>query len=164
MALAFTSVISISALAQAAPTVEQIQTALVARLQKMKPGRAKERTVLFQSVKAGLPKSGAYPFIVTAQVHDYGTGYPANKHFGQTMVETFEDARFLLSEDEFGAWKVEGALTPPKSVSRDNPSEGVSAIPLSTLQGTPASTTAAAAPRPATPAKVVKLPIGEWAS
>lgn len=161
MALAFTSVISISALAQAAPTVEQIQTAFVARLQKLKPGWAKERTVLFQRVKAGLPKSGAYPFIVTAQVHDYGTGYTADKHFGQTTVETFEDARFFLSEDEFGAWKVEGALSPPKSVSKDNPSEGVSAISLSTLQGTPATTTAAAAPRPATPVKVVKLPIGE---
>lgn len=155
---------SLSAPAQTAPTVEQFQVALVARLQKLKPDWAKERTVLFQSVKAGAPKSDAYPFLVSAQVHDYGTGFPANKYYGQTTLGTFEDARFILSKDEFGEWKVEGALTPPKSISKDNPSEGVSAIPLKTLQGTPAATAIAPPPRPASATKAVKLPVGEWAS
>lgn len=157
-------VCAVSAPAQSAPTVEQFQAVLVARLQKLKPDWAKERTVLFQSVKAGTPKSGAYPFLVTAQVHDYGTGFPANKYCGQTTVGTFEDERFILSEDDFGGWKVEGPLTPPKSVSKANPAEGVSAIPVNSLPGKPAANKPAPAPTGASPAKVVKLPMGEWAS
>ena len=168
--------------AEDAPTVDQLKAALNVRLQKLKPDWAKERTVLFQEVKAGRPDGPFFPFQFTATVHDYGTGFPKNKFYGQTTVGKIEQAKFDMKRDDFGGWAVEGPMTPGNSVSKNNPSEGVSAIPLSTLTGEQAPAPGVATPavpnaakqegaalgaqiaQPQAPAANVNLYIGEWAS
>jgi hypothetical protein len=128
------------ALAQSAPTVDTAKQALEKKWQKLKLGSTTERNVLFQEATAGRASAGSYPFQVTVQIRDYDPGYPANRYYGKTCVSTIDHGVYTLSPDDFGGWNAEGRMTPSLSEQRcqNNPSAGVSSIPLATLSGTAA--------------------------
>jgi hypothetical protein len=69
-----------------------------------------------------------------------------------------------MLKDDFGKWIVQGRMTVSDSVCKNNPAEGVSAIPLSGLSGTPApaGTPAVSAPNQSE-ASGGSLYIGEYA-
>lgn len=126
--------------AEAAPTVETLKQVLERRLLSLKPTGSTERQVLFEDVRAGKASGGTYPFQVTASIRDYGSGYPANKHYGETCVGKMEKWPFELSRDSFGEWQVQGRMTiTAPGQCKPNPSAGVSSIPLANLSGKPAS-------------------------
>lgn len=118
------------------PSVEQFKQAFVAQLQKLKPTGFTERTIRFVQVTKGTSKGGYYSFKVTAYVHDYGPGYPANRYYGQTCLGKMDGWKFDLSKDDFGEWIVQGRFTVTDAVCKDNPSEGVAAIPIASVPGT----------------------------
>jgi hypothetical protein len=99
------------------------------------PGGSTERNVVYQSVRAGSGGGNDYPFQVTALIRDYGAGYPANRYYGKTCVSRLDKVEFHLRRDSYGDWQVEGAMTPPSEGRdcKDNPSAGVSSIPLSSV-------------------------------
>ena len=141
-----------AAWAQGTPTVDDAKRAIDSRLQKIWKGIGTKgtRTVLFQDVRAGRPSSpGNYPFQATLLVHDQEEGYPPNHYYGRTCVGKLEQEVYSLSLDEFGAWNAQGKMTPDMSTQtcKNNPSAGVSAIPLSSLQGSPAPAGGAAPQR-----------------
>lgn len=147
-----------------APTTAQLQQALEARLQKLKPTGTTVRTVRFEEVRPGRPNGGYYPFQVTASIHDYGPGYPANNFYGETCLGRMDKWKFDMLKDEFGGWIVQGRMTVSDAVCKKNPSAGVSAIPLASVPGAPASK--APAPKPAASAgksTAADLYMGEWA-
>lgn len=147
-----------------APTTAQFQQVLAAQLQKLKPTGFTVRTVLFEEVRAGRPNGGFYPFQVTASIHDYAPGYPANHYYGQTCVGRMEEWKFDMRKDDFGEWIVQGRMTITDGTCKDNPSASASAIPLSSVPGTPAGTSAAARPSvPSAKPGGVDLYMGEWA-
>jgi hypothetical protein len=123
--------------ATAQPSVEQFKQAFEAQMQQLKPTGFTVRTILFEEVRPGKPSGGKHPFQVTATIHDYGPGYPPNHFYGSTCVGKIEKWKFDMRQDDFGGWIVEGRMT-ADSKCKDNPSEGVSAIPLVGLPGTPA--------------------------
>jgi hypothetical protein len=133
------------------PSVAQFQQVFEAHLQKFKPDGFTARTVLFQEVRPGTPNGGYYPFQVTAILHDYGPGYPANRYYGRTCVGKMDQWKFDMRQDEFGKWIVQGRMTPADSVCKDNPSQGVSAIPLAGLPGAPAGKVSPVDAKPAAP-------------
>jgi hypothetical protein len=137
-----------SAAAESGPTAETLKVVLTQRLAKLKPADALERNVLFQSVLAGRPDGSSYPFRVTALIRDYGAGYPRNRYYGQTCVGLLNEVVFTLTPDAFGGWNVQGAMTPPLDTVRcqANPADGVTSIPLASLQGTVAPRGSAAPP------------------
>jgi len=139
--------------AQAPPTVETLKQVLTKKLMKLTPGGSTERNVLFLSVQAGSANSGTYPFKVTAVVRDYGAGYPKNHYYGTTCVGHLDEQVYTLLKDDFGGWDVQGVMTPPMATNqcKNNPAEGVSAIPLNTLQGTQAGPAQAANAAPVAP-------------
>jgi len=142
------------ALSAAAPSTETLKQVLTQRLQKLIPDGMAERQVLYQDVRAGAPSGGYYPFQVTALIRDYGPGYPANRYYGQTCVGRLDQLEFTLHVDNYGAWDVQGAMTPPMNTRqcKPNPSAGATSIPLSALSGTPAPA-GNPAPPPAEPAR-----------
>lgn len=152
------------------PTVEQFKQVLNARLQKLKTDGYPVRTVLFQEVRAGTPNGGYYPFQVTAIIHDYGPGFPANKFYGETRIGKIDKWKFDLRRDEFGAWVVQGRMTPEFEYHK-NPAEGVSAVPVDTLPGTPVAKSPASGEKggasekhaPKQTAKNGELYLGEYA-
>ena len=159
--LAFCCAITVSA---QQPTVAQFEQTLETQLQGLKPQGTAVRTVRFASAQAGKSNGGFYPFLVTASIHDYGTGYPPNNYFGETCVGKMANEKFDMVKDDFGKWMVQGRMTPRESECKKNPAEGISSIPLSSVGGSPAST----APTPAPSASASKSPatalyIGEWA-
>lgn len=147
------------------PTPDVLKVTLNKRLQSLRPTGTTERQVLFQEVRAGTPSGGLHPFQVTALIRDYGPGYPANRHYGETCVGKMDKWKFDLLRDDFGDWQVQGRMTVTDAGQcKANPAEGVSAIPLNTLEGAPAPTGAvpgAAAAKE--PARGGKGPSGEWA-
>lgn len=140
--------------AAAAPTADTLKQVLTKRLKSLRPSGMTERDVLFQEVRAGRADGGTYPFQVTALIRDYGPGYPANRYYGETCVGHLDKVRFVLVTDDFGDWKVEGAMTPPMETHqcKKNPAAGATSIPLASLEGTPAP--AGAIPAAAAPAAV----------
>jgi hypothetical protein len=122
------------------PTVDTAKQALNKRWQQLKPDGMTERNVLFQEITAGRASAGNYPFQVTVVIRDYGPGYPANRFYGTTCVSRIEHGTYTLSPDDAGGWHAEGRMTPDLSEKKcqNNPSAGVSAIPLATLSGTAA--------------------------
>lgn len=122
------------------PSADVLKQVLNKKLQKLIPSGFTERQVLFQDVRAGTRNGGSYPFMVTAIMRDYGSGYPPNHYYGETCVSRFDQARFSLFKNEFGDWDVEGALTPSLDTKqcKTNPSAGASSIPLSSLTGSAA--------------------------
>jgi len=156
-----------TALYAQAPTVDMLKQVLNQRLQKLRPDGSTERNVLFQEVRQGNASGGDYSFQVTALVRDYGPGYPANRFYGETCVGRMDKRVFRMSRNDFGEWQVEGAMTVTSSDGRQckpNPSAGVSSIPLSSLQGTPAPAgTPASAPAPAAGQGSSALASGEYA-
>ncbi len=117
------------------PSVEVFKQRLNAQLQLLKPVGFTVRTVLFQDVRPGKQDGAYFPFQVSATIHDYGPGYPRNAFYGSTCVGKMDKVRFDMRPDAFGDWIVEGAMTPTIHECKDNPSEGVSAIPLAGLTG-----------------------------
>lgn len=126
--------------ASGGPTVEAFKQAIERKFQKLRPDGTTERNVLFQDVKAGKSDGREFPFRATIIIRDYGPGYPANRYFGQTCVGRFEDEDYMMKADAFGGWELQGRMTPNLSTNRcqNNPSAGVSSIPLASLTGTPA--------------------------
>jgi hypothetical protein len=129
--------LALSLCAAAGPSADTLKQVLARKLMLLKPSEAAERDVLFQTVQPG---SGMNTFRVTAIIRDYTAGYPKNRYYGQTCIRRFDNANFVLVPGPSGAWDVEGALTPPleSQQCKPNPEEGVSSIPLSSLQGSPA--------------------------
>lgn len=154
--------------AEAQPSTEQFKQVFEAQLQKLTPTGVTERTVLFQEVRPGKATAGVHSFQVTALIHDYGPGYPANRYYGQTCVGKMDKWPFDLRKDDFGDWLVQGRMTVTNSECKDNPSHGVSAMPVSGLPGQPAKKSVAAAPAgqpkqaAASPAGR-PVPLGEYA-
>jgi hypothetical protein len=148
-----------------APSADTFKQVLTRQLMALKPTGFTERNVLFEAVQPGVPSGGAYPFLVTATVRDYGPGYPSNRYYGQTCVGRMERWRFNMSRDEFGEWRVQGRMTITDGTCLDNPSAGASSQPLAQLRGQPAGTADAAGEAAAPPATARgNAPaIGEWA-
>ena len=128
------------------PTSEAVQQTLTQRLMALKPDSAAERNVVFQALRPGHMDGGAFKFHATVLVRDYERGYPRNRYYGNTCVGKL-DGDFTMSPNGAGGWIVSGAMTPPldQKVCKPNPGDGVSSIPLSTLQGTVAQ---AGSPQP----------------
>ena len=146
------------------PSVEQFEQTLNTQLQKLRPDGFTERTVLFQDVQAGNSNGGFYPFQVTAVIHDYGPGYPANRFYGSTCVGKMDAWKFDMLKDDFGKWIVQGAMTVSDRVCKDNPSEGVSSQPLTELSGKRSTAgTADSGPSSTKEAKGGTLYVGEYA-
>lgn len=163
------------ALGAAAPNVDTLKQALEKKLQKLRPDGMSERNVLFNDVRAGQGNAGSYPFRVSLTIRDYGAGYPRNHYYGQTCVSKIEQGVYTLSPDDFGGWNVEGRMTPDLSEKKcqNNPSAGVSSMPLSGLAGTPApsgkveavsSTAAPSQARPAAGGVVAPGPYECWSN
>lgn len=166
----FVSIAAIVALATSsegfaqAPTATQFQQTLEGQLQKLRPTGTTVRTVRFESIRAGRPNGGYFPFEVTASIHDYGPGYPPNKYYGQSCLGRMDRWKFDMLRDDFGGWKVQGRMTVSDAECKANPSEGESSIPLGSVAGSPASN--APAPGPASSATRVPstiLYMGQWA-
>jgi len=147
-----------------APSSAQFQQVLETHLQKLKPTGTTVRTVLFEETGAGRPNGGFYPFQVTLSIHDYGPGYPPNGYYGQTCLGRMDKWKFDMRKDDFNEWIVQGRMTITGSTCKDNPSEGATAIPLSSVAGTRAGKPVTAAPSQTTTKPVpVDLYMGEWA-
>ena len=149
---------AVDTLAQSKPGADTFRQVMHQRLQKLLISGYTQRDVRFVSVQAGSARNGAYPFRATIVIRDYGPGYPKNRYYGQTCVGKLVDQDYWMSPDGFGGWKVEGVMTPGLNAStcKDNPSEGVSSMPVEALEGTPAG---AAAMTPSAPApRLVPLP------
>ena len=142
LALAFALAASLACSAQGGPTSDEFKQVLNKKLQALLPTGMTERNVLFQDLKAGAKNGGTYLFMVTALVRDYGPGYPPNHYYGSTCVQRFENAQFSMYRNGFGQWDIDGALNPPAATGqcKDNPAEGVSSMPVSSLNGTLAPT------------------------
>lgn len=132
--------------AMAAPTAADARQTLNAQLQKLKPGGVTQRTVLFETVTPGTPNGGYYPFIVTATIHDYGPGYPANRFYGETCVGKMDKWKFDLRDNGASGWVAQGRMTVSDSRCTKNPSEGVSAVAVGSLPGKPAEQGATSTP------------------
>lgn len=158
--------LTLASIADAQPSVPQFEQALTARLLKLKPDGMVERNVLFQSVKPGTPHGAAFPFVVSAIIRDYGTGYPANHFYGETCISHFDALTFEMRKEGEG-WTVEGRMTPDTRDCKRNPSAGVSAVALSTLAGSPAPppspSASQTASRPSSAANGGSPPMGEYA-
>jgi len=167
LGLSAAALASMTVVCAQAPTVDTLKQVLNQRLQKLRPDGATERNVLFQEVRSGNASGGDYPFQVTALVRDYGPGYPANRFYGETCVGRMDKRVFRMSRDDFGQWKVEGAMTithGPDMQCKPNPSAGVSSIPLSSLQGAAAPAgTPTPAPAPPVSQGSSALATGEYA-
>lgn len=119
------------------PSVEVFKKVFNDHMQKLiSPGYTK-RNICFVQVTPGTPNGGYYPFKVTAYVHDYGPGYPANKYYGQTCLGKMDGWKFDMRKDAFGDWIVQGRFSVTKSECKDNPSEGAESIPLASVPAPP---------------------------
>ena len=155
VAVLFGVALVVDAKAQA-PTTAQFQQALEAQLQQLKPTGYTVRTVRFEDVRPGRPNGGYYPFQVTASIHDYGPGYPANNFYGATCLGKMEKWKFDMRKDDFGGWIVQGRMTVSDAICKDNPSAGVSAIPLASVRGSAAAAVTQAKAPPASVADIIE--------
>src|ERR1019366_2016646 len=163
-ATAFLLIGSVTTVSAQQPTTAQFEQALEAQLQKPKPEGTAVRTIRFEEVRPGRPNGGYYPFLVTASIHDYGPGYPANKYYGETCLGRMDKWKFDMLKDDFGGWIVQGRMTVSDAAYKQNPSAGVSSMPLASVAGSPAGNVPA--PSPAAPANktpATTLYIGQWA-
>jgi hypothetical protein len=162
--------VAVIARAQSAPSVDDAKRAIDQAQQKLWKalGTPGVRTVLFQRVQAGASSSpGSYPFEVTLLIHECSTGYPANHYYGKTLVGKIEAARYELSADDFGAWQVQGKMTPNLSDSKitNNTAAGTCAVSVDSLQGSraPAGGAASSGARAATPPSATIIPVARGA-
>jgi len=131
----------------APPTVAEAQQILDGQWMKLRPGSAKERNVLFQSVKLIGGQGTSYRYSVSVILRDYDAGYPPNRYYGQTCVARIDNEPYTLWTDG-GSWHVDGRMTPDSRKCDANPAAGVSSIPVNTLPGTAAAKGQIAAPPP----------------
>ena len=147
--------LALAAQAQNQPNIDDAKRAIDQRLQKIWKGLGTKgtRTVLFENVVAGRATPGHFPFRATLSIHDQESGYPPNHYYGRTCVGRLEQETYVMSADDFGGWDAQGRMTPDMSTQtcKNNPSDGISAIPLSTLSGSkaPAAGTATSTQPPA---------------
>jgi hypothetical protein len=110
-----------------------------------------------------------YSFRATIVVRDYEPGYPKNKYYGRTCIGKLINKDYTLAPDDFGGWRAEGVMTPDAERScQPNPAEGISSIPVESLEGTAAAAgapVASSAPKgaPSTASGSGSLASGEWA-
>ncbi len=149
----------------AQPNVEQFKQVFDKQLQQLKPDGTSKRTVKFVSVVAGKSNGGYYRFNVTAYIHDYGAGYPANRYYGQTCVGKMDNWPFDMVMIE-GAWKIQGRFTvsSPDRTCKDNPGAGVEATPLASVPGAAYEAGKNIAPAAVDPKAVSGLYLGQYAS
>lgn len=140
------------------PTVDQFKSALNTELQALRPEGYTERTVLFEDVRAAGSNGSRYAFLVTANIHDYGPGYPPNGYYGQTCVGRMQAWPFEMVPNGAGGWWVQGAMTVTDNQCQDNPAEGQAAVAVTSLPGQRAQ----AVMMPKAPAGG-SLPLGEYA-
>jgi hypothetical protein len=167
----FVSVFFLSNALKAQPTVEQFKQQFYAQMQKLKPSDVTRRNISFVEVVKGSPNGGYYPFKVTAYVHDYSPGYPANHFYGQTCVRKFDGLKYDMLKDNFGGWNIQGKFTASLDDTKcaNNPSQGAEAIPLASVQGTVYNAKQtnqalpSAAPQKSTADKNGNLYVGEYA-
>jgi hypothetical protein len=157
-------------LAHAQPTIDQFKEVFAKQMQALKPTGFSKRNISFINVVKGTASGERFPFSVTAYVHDYSAGYPANKYYGQTCMGKMDGWKFDMLKNEFGQWIIQGRFTVTNSTCADNPAEGVEAIPLSAVPGTlhqpgkaGAAGTANAASAKATAKMQSALYVGEYA-
>jgi hypothetical protein len=141
------------------PTTAQFEQLFESQMQKLKSEGFTVRSIRFEKVMAGKPSGGYYPFTVTASVHDYGPGYPPNHFYGETCVGRMDNWKFDMLQDPSGRWIVQGRMTTAGNTCKNNPSEGVSSIPLATIPGRPALTSPV---MPNTKPAAAQLYLGEW--
>ena len=153
LVVASCALLGISRAVEPPPTVNDLKQTLEAKLVSLKPPTFTTRTVLYDDVEAGAPSGGAYPFVVTVNIHDYSPGTPATKDYGRTCLRRMENWTFALRSGKDG-WIVSGRMTGADSVCMDNPAEGVSSIPLESLMP---------APSVAGEEDAGNVPTGEWA-
>ena len=152
------------------PTSDDLKRVLEAQLLKFATAGF-TRTVLFEDVRPGTPIGGYFPFQVTATIHDYSAGYPKNRYYGQTCVGRMDKWKFDLRKDDFGGWIAQGRMTVSDAKCKDNPAEGVAAMPLTSIPGTrapvatasAAGASAAAKNAPAKAAGSSPFHVGEYA-
>jgi hypothetical protein len=134
----FVSLFFLSSTLIAQPTVEQFKQQFYTQMQKLKPSDVTRRNVSFVEVVKGSPSGAYYPFKVTAYVHDYSPGYPANHYYGKTCVQKFDGLKYDMLKDNFGGWNIQGKFTASLDDTKcaNNPSQGLEALPLSSVQGT----------------------------
>jgi len=135
--------IMMTAQAQTPPGVDDAKRAIDAGLQEIwkSMGSTGKRTVLFQSVFPEEPTAaGSWHFRASLTIHDQETGKAATRNYGRTCVASLENETYELRLDDAGIWEAQGRMTPDLGLKtcKDNPAAGVSAIPLSTLEGTTA--------------------------
>jgi hypothetical protein len=156
----FFVVIALSA--QSQPSVETFKQVLTQKLLSLPPEGMTERNVLFESAQGG--RGGSFQAVVN--IRDYGPGYPPNHFYGTTCVSRLA-ASFTMLAGDGGQWLLDGPLTPPLDTRKcqNNPSEGASAVPLSSVSGTPANGRAPAPPAGTSPPGSVALGSYEcWAN
>ena len=93
------------------PSVAEFKQTFEAQLQKLKPEGFTKRTVRFGPIVKGTANGGYYPFKVTAYIHDYAPGYPANRYYGQSCLGKMDGWKFDMRKDDFGDWIVQGRFT-----------------------------------------------------
>src|ERR1051326_857746 len=91
----------------AQPSVDLFKQVFESHIQKLKSSGVK-RTISFIQVTAGKPNGGYYLFTVTAYVHDYTSGYPANKYYGETCLGKIDGWKYDMLKDGSGNWTVQG--------------------------------------------------------
>jgi len=128
--------------------VESAKRILADRWQAVKTQSIDERRILFQDVRVISDRGGTTELQVTALTWDYTKGYPKNRYWGTTCVSKYEKQPFTII-GRGTTWQIGGAFNPQDyATCKDNPGEGVSAIPLNTLPGKEAGAAAAAAAPP----------------
>jgi hypothetical protein len=134
--------------AQARPSVDTFKQVLTQHLVQLHRDGFPQRHVLFQNVYPGGGGSGTYEFQVSLLIHDYGPGYPRNRYFGSTCVGRLDGTFTMMVNSNTHQWTVEGRMTPglENTTCKNNPSDGVSSIPLASLSGSEAQPGAPAAP------------------
>jgi hypothetical protein len=124
--------------AQSQPSLDTFKQVLTQKLQALKPDGFTERNVLFESAQG---RGGKFQGVVN--LRDYGPGYPPNHFYGTTCVSRLTSS-FTMFAGDGGRWMLDGGLTPSSNDKKcqNNPSAGVSSIPLAAVAGTPATGTA----------------------
>ena len=121
--------------ALAAPSTAELMRVLDMKLQELKPNDILFRTVLFDQIVPGTPRGGRYPFVVSLTIHDYSAGWPPNQYYGKTCLSKLQRGTFTMRLTVSNDWSVEGPVTLTAPLCQPNPSEKVSAFPLSELPG-----------------------------
>ena len=167
LAVSLTTMLMFAAPARASsgapPTIREFMRVLDVQIQRTKPREVFQRTIVFDDVRAGDSEGNAFPFTVSATVHDYNPGYSPSHYYGRTCITRIIGARYVMRRDQLGEWVVERKSPTPEPVCSDNPADGKSAYPLDSLRGTRVGTSAPLPPLMTKKQVNVNLRLGEYA-